>query len=126
MCAMILEGPKPFSSVSFLALLACTFPLCPTTSLQKTAGSKNIHRSNYLEASKNNRNQPSAHRKPPFTVPPSGDFVPNLQSYFRIGEGLVSAPNFARCGLLPPPVLDRYQQNAAATGCMGLRWYNST
>ena len=27
-CAMAFSGPKPFFQVSFLALLACTFPLC--------------------------------------------------------------------------------------------------
>ena len=30
--AMVFEGPKPFFQVSFSALSACTFPLCPIAS----------------------------------------------------------------------------------------------
>ena len=42
------EGLKPFFWVSVSALSACTFPLCPTTSIQKRP--------------RNNRNQSKAHR----------------------------------------------------------------
>ena len=50
--AAVFEDPTPFFWVSCLALLACTLPLCPTTSIRKPPGNKYNHPSNHLEASK--------------------------------------------------------------------------
>ena len=88
-----LKVQSHFSRCHFFALLACTFPLCPTTSIQKPLGNKGNHPSNHLEASKK---QPQATKGPQeitsiihslcfFLCHNLGILPQNLQWYSRIG-----------------------------------------
>ena len=95
------QGPLPFCSVSFLALLACTFPLCPALPLWQAPSLQEMTATIQTPIGNNNHSQSI------LLAPPSGDFVPNFPVVCKNWCQIFSAPSFAipnfACTTTPPP-----------------------